>query len=366
MVQLDNLLKGCKVQRDDDGRVVIQSIRNMDVVFLTTDEEYSLDERFANPLLVTATNRNYGHLQLQNPEAQEMIVAPQVAVFKQRAQNHALPKSAYLPPQSSVDYDDAGCVQGSAGGTISGGEVDVRFVPVSIREMLLDNVNNTSGHSTLYKSVQTLGTKTGVHTGDYIDKYYTKYDPELTEFIAHFERPAQTIGVIVLIDNEIVAVDKFPSFTYTAQVWDMLIRDCYGSLAIESMQKDAEHTHDFDRAFVETPEVEGETPVMFLRTVLANVLSARETRVVDRIKELMDVEFEVGADINSLDRNDCQSHTLKAGDQYIGQVIESAGEYYHLVSIVKRDKFNPEAVRATLRATREYREKAAEQRQFTI
>ena len=32
-----------------------------------------------------------------------------------------------------------------------------------------------------------------------------------------------------MIDGEIVAIDKFPSFTYAAQVWDLLIRDCYGS-----------------------------------------------------------------------------------------------------------------------------------------
>ena len=48
--EFTELLKGCRPVKDSDGNIVVQSILNMQIVCLTTDDEYSLDDRFANPL----------------------------------------------------------------------------------------------------------------------------------------------------------------------------------------------------------------------------------------------------------------------------------------------------------------------------
>ena len=293
-----------------------------------------------------------------------MIVAPQVAIFVPRAQNHALPKSAYVPANSSVDYDDAGCVQGSTTGTIGGGrETQVRFVPVSIREMLLKQVNQTSGHSTLYSSVRALGKRTKVDTGEYLDKYYSKYDPVASEFIAHFERPAKCIGVVVLIEDEIIAIDKFPSFTYTAQVWDLLIRDCYGSLAIESMNRNTVHADEYGQVFVELDPEEGENHVGFLKRVLGEMKQRKSERILARIREIGLIDFDTERDINS-DERYYESNVLKSVG-YIGQAI-STGDYNHLVSLIKKDKFDPKSVRAAFEATEVYRVMAEKQREFAL
>jgi hypothetical protein len=229
--------------------------------------------------------------------------------------------------------------------------------------MLLEKVNDRSGYAHIYPSIARLGQKTGVNTGHYIDKYYNKYDPVASEFIAHFERPAKCIGVVVLIDDEIVAIDKFPSFTYTAQVWDLLIRDCYGSLAIESMNRNAVHADEFDHVFLELDPEDGEAHVMFLKRVLTEMKRRKSERILARIREIGLVDFETERDINS-DTRYYESNVLKA-EGYIGQAITTVG-YNHLVSLIKKDKFDPETVRAAFEATEVYRVMAEEQREFAL
>jgi len=361
-VTINDLLKGCDLLKDDQRHVVVQSIRNMELAFLTTEPEFSLDDRFENPLKVTISNRNYGHVRMDNPTNKDILVAPQVAVMtKYAAQNHAMTKSAFVPARSGEDYNDAGCIQGSQAGTIRRGEHDIRFMPVSIREMLLDEANKTGEYSHLYRSVDTLGAKTGVNTGHYLDRYFDKYDNDISEFIAHFERPRNCIGVVVLIDGEIVAVDKFPSFTYCAQVWDLLVRDCYGSLAIESMRANKTHASEFTKAFVKVEKSRDETTAAFLARVLEFVQHEADMRVIGRLQEVMDTQFEKEKDKET---NVYQSYILKA-DGYIGQVI-SSGEYHHLVSIVKRDRFDPTKVRETLKVAEDYRVLAEKQREFAL
>ena len=61
------LLKGCRPVKDRDGNIIVQSIMNMQIVCLTTDKEYSLDERFANPLTsLQAGNSSYGQISFSN------------------------------------------------------------------------------------------------------------------------------------------------------------------------------------------------------------------------------------------------------------------------------------------------------------
>ena len=41
--EFSELLKGCRPLNDMDGNIIVQSIMNMELVCLTTDNEYSLD-----------------------------------------------------------------------------------------------------------------------------------------------------------------------------------------------------------------------------------------------------------------------------------------------------------------------------------
>lgn len=44
------------------------------------------------------------------------------------------------------------------------------------------------------------------------------------------------IGAIILVDDQVVGVERVPSHSYWRSVWPSLVRECYGSLAIRVAQ----------------------------------------------------------------------------------------------------------------------------------
>lgn len=361
--EFTELLKGCRPVKDSDGNIIVQSIMNMQVVCLTTDPEYSLDSRFANPLTsLTAGNSSYGQISFTNKENKEVILPAQMAIMtKQSAQNHGMVKAGYVEPRAQTTFHDAGCVQGGQTGHFRGTQ-EFRMIPVTMREMLFDAVGQTSGHGNIYPAIQKLGQDTQCNSGNYLDIYFNKYDKKLEQFIAHFERPRNLIGVIVLIDGEIVAIDKFPSFTYAEQVWDLMIRDCYGALAIISELKHKTSGQEFTETYNELKKNHQTTVIDLLEKALKKTKEKMTANVQEKIQELLELTFDAKLDTEgqSSSRTAPKSYVLKT-EGYVGQVI-TENEYNHLVSVVKRDRFDPNA----LREVNELRKKARKQDRFSL
>lgn len=357
--ELADLLKGCSPIKNEHGQIVVQTIHNMKLVCLTTDDEYSIN-KFANPMKVLASNQSYGHLALRNTSDKDMIVPAQIAVItKQTAQDHGMVKASFVPKMSSKDYRDAGCVQGSQTGYIRESLTDsqIRFIPFGAREFIFEKAGATGGHSNIYAAIERMGVQTGSNSGTYLHKYFDMYDKKLAEFIAHFERPKKCIGVIVLIDDEIVAVDKYPSFEYCEQVWDSLIRDCYGALAIAEERKNKKGDNIFTKTLKKTDQKANETTADYLLRVLGKAKAKITEDVVDKISDLLSVDFNGRLDENS----DKYKSYILSHEGYVGQVITEQG-FNHLVSIVKREMFNPEK----LRNASELMKKAKSQKKFKL
>ena len=361
--EFSEMLKGCRPVKDKDGNIIVQSIMNMQIVTLTTDEENSLDTRFANPLTsLVSSNSSYGQITFTNQQDKEVILPTQMAVLtKQSAQNHGMVKAGYVEPRAQTTFHDAGCVQGGQTGYFRGTQ-EFRMIPVSMREMLFDAVGQTSGHGNIYPAIQKLGVDTKSGTGNYLNIYFEKFDKKLEQFIAHFERPKNLIGIIVLIDGEIVAIDKFPSFTYAEQVWDLMIRDCYGSLAIISELKNKTTVNEFTQTYEDLKQTHRENVVDLLERALKQTKAKMTADVTEKIQEILDLSFEATLDTEgqSQSARAPKSYVLKA-EGYIGQVI-TENEFNHLVSIVKRERFNPDAYREV----NELRKKARKQKNFSL
>jgi len=358
------LLKGCRPVKNSDGNIVVQSILNMQVVCLTTDKEFSLDTRFANPLTsLSAGNRSYGEINFTNNENKEVILPAQMAVMtKQSAQNHGMVKAGYIPSRASTTYHDAGCVQGSQGGHFRGTS-EFRMIPVTMREMLFDAVGQISGHGNIYPAIDKLGRDTQSGAGSYLNVYFEKYDKKLEQFIAHFERPKNLIGTIILVDGEIVAIDKFPSFTYAEQIWDILIRDCYGALAIISELKDKSTRQEFTETYIEMKKNHQDNVIDLLEKALKKTKSDMTANVYEKIQELLELTFDATLDTEGHASSTARvpkSYVLKT-EGYVGQVI-TENEFNYLVSVVKRERFDPNA----LRDLNELRKKARRQQGFSL
>lgn len=363
--EFTELLKGCRPIKDEQDNIIVQSILNMQIVCLTTDNEYSLDDRFGNPMTaLKASNSSYGQITFSNGDDKDIIVPTQMAVLtKQSAQNHGMVKAGYIMKNSSSTFNDAGCVQGSQAGCFSGTN-EFRMIPVTMREMLFEKVGDTVGHSNIYSAIQKLGQDTRSQTDNYLDRYFTKYDAKLEQFIAHFERPSRLIGIIVLIDGEIVAIDKFPSFTYATQVWDKMIRDCYGSLAIMSELNGKTTINEFSNTYEDVKKKHRGSVVELLEKTMNATKEKITSAVKGKIAELLDITFESSLDsernYRESDSNIPKSYLLRH-EGYVGQVI-TENEFNHMVSIVKREAFNPNA----LRQVNELRNKARKQNRFTM
>jgi hypothetical protein len=357
------MLKGCRPVKDKDGNIVVQSIMNMQIVCLTTDKENSMDDRFANPLTsLTSSNSQYGQISFSNKENKDVILPTQMAVItKQVAQNHGMIKAGYVPSKANVTYHDAGCVQGSQGGYFNGTQ-EFRMIPVSMREMLFDSIGKANGYSRIYPAIEKLGRDTNSGAGNYLNVYFDKYDKKLDQFIAHFERPKNLIGIIVLIDGEIVAIDKFPSFTYAEQVWDLIIRDCYGSLAIISELQHKTAVNEFSQTYEELKKSNRTSVVDLLEKSLKKTKERMTANVYDRIQEVLELKFDATLDTEgqSTSSRAPKSYVLKT-EGYIGQVL-TENEFNHLVSVIKRERFNPNA----FREVNELRKKAKKQERFSL
>lgn len=361
--EFTELLKGCRPVKDRDGNIIVQSIMNMQVVCLTTDAEYSLDTRFANPFTaLIASNKSYGQISFTNKENKEVILPAQMAIMtKQNAQNHGMIKAGYIKPNACTTFYDAGCVQGGQTGYFRDTQ-EFRMIPVTMREMLFDSIKESSDFSRIYPAIQKLGRDTDSNTNNYLNIYFEKYDKKLEQFIAHFERPKNLIGIIVLIDGEIIAIDKFPSFTYAEQVWDLMIRDCYGSLAIISELKHKTSSNEFYETYMNMKKSHQENVVDLLEKALKKTKEKITSSVLEKIQELLDLTFNATLDTegHSTSRTAPKSFVIET-EGYIGQVI-TENEFNHLVSIVRRERFDPNA----FRKANELRKKARNQDRFSL
>ncbi len=363
--EFTELLKGCRPVKDKDGNIMVQSIMNMQVVCLTTDKEYSLDERFANPFTaLQASNSSYGQISFANKADKEVILPTQMAVLtKQSAQNHGMTKAGYMEKYANTTYHDAGCVQGGQTGYFRGTQ-EFRMLPITMREMVFDTVGQPNSYGRIYPAIQKLGNDTQSGAGNYLNVYFEKYDKKLEQFIAHFERPRNLIGIIVLIDGEIVAIDKFPSFTYAEQVWDLMIRDCYGSFAIISELQHRTSVNEFSQTYEELKKSNRTTVVDLLEKALKKTKERMTASVHEKIQEILELQFDATLDTEgqSSSTRAPKSYVLKdSNNNYIGQVL-TENEFNHLVSIVKRENFNPNAYRKV----NELRNKARKQKNFSL
>lgn len=51
--------------------------------------------------------------------------------------------------------------------------------------------------------------------------------------MAEFEHVPDQVGAVILINGQVVGIERAPSCVYWKAVWPRLIRDCYGSLALQ-------------------------------------------------------------------------------------------------------------------------------------
>lgn len=131
-------------------------------------------------------------------------------------------------------FDTAMCVQQTQGGMISKGQHKMLILPYSLRERALQ-MRDQKEYGKLWNDISTFNRELGLRTGDrgHLEYFLDHFRKELDQFVAEFECIPQQCGAIILINGQVVGVERAPNPTFWRDVWSPLVRECYGSLAIQ-------------------------------------------------------------------------------------------------------------------------------------
>lgn len=298
------LLHGCTIGR-------MQTVGLMQVIPLLSDFN---DTRFASTQEVKVSTAGYGNMVFENTSNKPLIVPCHAGyVVKQAAQDHAMSHSAILKGFQSKTFETAMCIQQTQGGYISPDKHKLLVLPYSLREKAL-SVRNLKNYSKLWDDINNFNVKLGASSGGMLVNFLKKFEKELDHFVAEFEIVPKQVGAIILIDGEVVGIEKTPSYEYWTSIWNALIRECYGSRALEVAKS---YQGRELPAFKSSLGAENINTLQDLEEAIKKAKQKQEDIAHKKVRELVDNTFAVeteekleGFEVNTIENI-----------QFVGQVI---------------------------------------------
>ncbi len=232
MLTIREVLRGCEVGR-------IQTVGTMQIIPLILDEDLQ-DDRFSTPDIVKVGTSTYGTMNFANPSGKPALLPSQVAyVVKQAAQDHAMCTAGIVPAKRSQSWDNAMCIQSRQNGIIAQGIHKMMILPLALRRPALEKrqVRGSHSYAKLWDSIGSYSQAYGIGGSRELVDYIQGFERQMDEFIAEFELVDNQVGAIVLINGEVVGVERAPSSEYWMSVWEPLLRVCYGSAAIAASRQ---------------------------------------------------------------------------------------------------------------------------------
>jgi hypothetical protein len=231
-INIREILKGMKPGR-------MQTVGIMQVIPLTMDEEL-WDSGYADPSQLDFSSSSYGSMTFKNDSDKPAIVPSHMGyvVPKKAAQDHAMATAGYIGAKKSKTYANAMCIQQSQGGHFQAGKYDMLVLPYSLREAALEKRKERS-YDKLWGDIASFNSSLSVDggRGGHLEYFLKHYSNELDQFIAEFECVPKQCGALILIDGDLVGVERSPHPKYWRSIWSALIRECYGSYAILARKK---------------------------------------------------------------------------------------------------------------------------------
>jgi len=211
-----------------------QSVGHMEVIPILDGGEAS-DDTFAPPNFSAGTH-GYGQVSLRNLSADLPTIAPTGAgwITSQAAQDHATLTAKFLKAGENKTIDQAVCIQQTQGGLIKQGEDTMMVIlPAALRAQALA-ARGGGELGRLWTPIANFNRSMGISSAGNLVEFLKHYQKELDEFVAEFEIVPNQIGAIVLINGQVVGVERAPNMAFWQKLWTPLIRVCYGSLALKA------------------------------------------------------------------------------------------------------------------------------------
>jgi hypothetical protein len=193
------------------------------------------DGKFTPPLsgLKLGGVRGYGNMELHNPSPSGVAVVPlHMGYIQDRAQNHAMCRSAFVGAGQKRMFDDACCVQQAQGGYLASKEQWFFVLPLGLRAAAL-GLRGQKNFGKLWPAISGLNERLGLASRGHLELVLCGKRPFLTQYQSRFELlPGQT-GALFFLGDRLAGVEVAPSAAYFEEVWMPLVCFCYGVAALQ-------------------------------------------------------------------------------------------------------------------------------------
>jgi hypothetical protein len=322
-IRISDVLHGCAPGR-------IQSVGYMQVIPLVSELS---DDRFVSPVEGEAQvfTTSYGTLGFRNPGDCLLIVPCHAGyVVKEAAQDHAMAHAGVVRSAGERSFNTAMCIQQSQGGYIQRGSYRMLILPYALRERALE-VRSDKNYSKLWDAISVFNQEMGVPAAGHLEFFLKHFRKELDEFVAEFECVPRQIGAIILVDDQVVGIERAPSHAYWRSVWPCLIRECYGSLAIRIGQLKSERV---EAPASRTPLPDGIGSLDELESVISEIARQEDERAKATVRELLDEpltltrdETTAGLSIETIQPGRFTGQVIRDGDRIVYASMPAARKW---------------------------------------
>ncbi len=279
--------------------------------------------RFVSPLsgLKLSQVRGYGNMELSNPSASGIAIAPlHMGYIQDKAQNHALCRSAFIGAGQKLMFEDACCVQASQGGYLEGREQWFFILPLPLREKALA-LRGQAGYSKLWDDISQLNQQLGLANRGHLEEILSKKRAFLTQYQSRLELLPQQTGALFFIKDKLAGVEIAPSVAYFQELWMPLVCFCYGVAAMHE-EKDFEVKPLIDFTASNLKE---------LRSQLQQSRLRHQEQVRNWLAEIPVEQFEVQEEERFLE---LRLQTV-IGNNFVGQFVEEEGRLVYASMFAK-------------------------------
>lgn len=326
--KLKDILRGLKTDTP-------QTVGVMTVIPLIQDEEYHNYE-VNSPLNIAVSNSGYGNLSLESDKDKTLIPAGSAYLTKQRAQDHGIGQAAIVG-KKSVKFNNAACIQRTQGGTISKSTLPVSYMPLDVRQSALEKLNE-GFYSKLWPSLADYAQRVNsaktssrnVPTSSNLIDIQDSLKEELEGFVGQFEPVDNQVGAIVLIKDVVVGVERTPNPRYWLDIWEPLIRFCYGAY---SLQSKASATELKERRKI-ISDRKSKVSISELKTVLGKATKKENDSAKAVLKQ-----FLTDASVKLTSQQTAYGLTSYSASAtgLVGQLVEDSGEVVYFSCNVKSE-----------------------------
>ncbi|MEM9923785.1 MAG: DUF6569 family protein [Cyanobacteria bacterium P01_D01_bin.50] len=189
--------------------------------------------KFTPPLsgLKLTQIRGYGNMEIANHSQGIAIIPLHMGYIQDKAQNHALCRSAFIAEGQKLMFEDACCVQSGQGGYLEEREQWFFILPLFLREEAL-NLQGQKNYSKLWDAISNLNQRFGLPNRGHLEQILSRERAFLNQYQSRFELLEGQTGALFIIGDKLAGIEIAPSAAYFQELWMSLVCFCYGVAAM--------------------------------------------------------------------------------------------------------------------------------------